>query len=31
VGNFNGTSPFGFIQYIVGTPRWFGGEVNYRF
>jgi iron complex outermembrane recepter protein len=31
VGNFNGTSPFGFIQYIVGTPRWFGAEVNYRF
>jgi iron complex outermembrane receptor protein len=31
VGNFNGTSPFGFIQYIVGTPRWFGVEANYRF
>lgn len=31
VGNFDGTSPFGFIQYIVGQPRWFGGEVNYHF
>jgi iron complex outermembrane receptor protein len=28
---FDSTSPFGFIQPVVGTPRWFGGELNYRF
>ncbi|MEO8927074.1 MAG: hypothetical protein ABI306_07905 [Caulobacteraceae bacterium] len=28
---FDLTSPFGFIQGIVGTPRSFGAEVNYRF
>ena len=28
---FDLTSPFGFIQGIVGTPRSFGGEINYRF
>ncbi len=28
---FDLTSPFGLIQGIVGTPRTFGGEVNYRF
>ena len=28
---FDLTSPFGFIQGITGTPRFFGGEINYRF
>jgi iron complex outermembrane recepter protein len=28
---FDLTNPFGFIQGIVGTPRTFGAEVNYRF
>jgi iron complex outermembrane receptor protein len=28
---FNLTSPFGFIQGITGTPRFVGGEINYRF
>ena len=28
---FDLTSPFGFIQGITGTPRFVGGEVNYRF
>jgi iron complex outermembrane receptor protein len=28
---FDLTSPFGFIQGIIGTPRFIGGEVNYRF
>ena len=28
---FDLTSPFGFIQGIVGTPRTFGGEVNFHF
>jgi iron complex outermembrane receptor protein len=28
---FDLTSPFGFIQGITGTPRTFGGEINYRF
>jgi iron complex outermembrane receptor protein len=28
---FDLTSPFGLIQGIVGTPRTFGGEVNFRF
>ncbi len=28
---FDSTSPFGFIQPVVGTPRRFGVEVNYRF
>jgi iron complex outermembrane recepter protein len=31
VGNFDGTVPFGFVQYIVGYPRTFGGEVQYRY
>lgn len=28
---FDLSSPFGLIQGIVGTPRSFGGEINYRF
>jgi iron complex outermembrane receptor protein len=28
---FDSTTPFGFIQPVVGAPRWFGVEVNYRF
>jgi iron complex outermembrane receptor protein len=28
---FNLTSPFGFIQGIMGQPRFVGGEINYRF
>jgi iron complex outermembrane receptor protein len=28
---FDLTSPFGFIQGITGTPRFIGGEVDYRF
>ncbi len=28
---FDSTSPFGFIQPVVGTPRWYGLEVNYKF
>jgi iron complex outermembrane receptor protein len=28
---FDLTSPFGFIQGITGTPRFVGGEINYRF
>ena len=28
---FDLSNPFGFIQGIVGTPRTFGAEVNYRF
>jgi outer membrane receptor protein involved in Fe transport len=28
---FDLSNPFGFIQGIVGTPRTFGGEVNFRF
>ena len=28
---FDLTSPFGFIQGITGTPRFIGGEINYRF
>jgi iron complex outermembrane receptor protein len=28
---FDLTSPFGFIQGIMGTPRFVGGEINYRF
>jgi iron complex outermembrane receptor protein len=28
---FDLTSPFGFIQGIIGAPRFVGGEVNYRF
>ena len=28
---FDLTSPFGFIQGIIGTPRTYGLEANYRF
>jgi iron complex outermembrane receptor protein len=28
---FDSTSPFGFIQPIMGNPRWFGAELNYSF
>jgi iron complex outermembrane receptor protein len=28
---FDLTSPFGFIQGIMSTPRFVGGEINYRF
>jgi iron complex outermembrane receptor protein len=28
---FDLTSPFGFIQGITGTPRFIGGEINYKF
>jgi len=28
---FDLTSPFGFIQGIMGQPRFVGGEINYRF
>ncbi len=28
---FDSTGPFGFIQPVWGTPRWFGVEVNYRY
>jgi iron complex outermembrane receptor protein len=28
---FDSTTPFGFIQPVLGTPRWYGVEVNYRF
>lgn len=28
---FDSTGPFGYIQPVLGTPRWFGVELNYRF
>jgi iron complex outermembrane receptor protein len=31
VDKFDLTNPFGFIQGVVGQPRFIGGELNYRF
>jgi iron complex outermembrane receptor protein len=31
VDKFDLTSPFGFIQGVVGQPRFIGGELNYKY